>query len=123
MISRRSEYCRVLLLHRETRHSEDMAFAVQKKSRLGEKISASLLRLTVSGALQQVIDKWEGAQSCKKYKKNYHQFPWQYGGGLAVTIGIAIGVCIIILFAENYYSYMQSKRSEVYSVSKKHSSL
>ena len=100
-----------------------MAFAVQKGSKLGGKISASLLRLTVSGALQHVIDKWKGDESCEDYKRAYYQFPWQYAGGLLVILGIATGVCIIILFAENLYTYMQSKRSEVYSVSEKHYSL
>ena len=100
-----------------------MAFAVQKGSKLGEKISASLLRLTVSGALQHLIDKWKGDQSCEYYKKKYDQFPWQYAGGLLVIFGIATGACIIILFVENLYTCMQSKRSEVYSVSESHCSL
>ena len=123
IISDHSEYCNTVYLHREFRYSDDIAFAVQKGSKLGEKISASLLRLTVSGALQQVIDKWKGDQSCEDNKKKHHQFPWQYGGGLSVVLGIAAGVCIIILFAENIYTYMQSKRSEVYSVSERHYSL
>ena len=107
MIQLNTKYCGKLVLYREHRFSEDMAFAVQKGSSLGAMVSSSILKLTENGRLQQIIEKWKDKHYCEKLKQ-HHQFPWQYGGGLLLLLVISVGVCVVILIAENLYTYRRT---------------
>ena len=107
MIHLNTKYCGKLILYREERFSEDMAFAVQKGSSLGAQVSSSILKLTENGRLQQILDKWKDKHYCENIKRHHH-FPWQYGGGLLLLLGISVGVCVVILIVENLYTYRRT---------------
>ena len=80
----------------------DVAFAMQKGSRIGTVISKFILHMTESGDLQRTLDGW-GLQNkpLKTQSMIFHQYPLEYGLSLVLLLGCTAVVCVFLLMLEH----------------------
>ena len=103
-------------IHTDMNFVGDITFAVQKGSNLDHEISLHLLQLHEAGVIEGIVNKWQRAGKCSLYEHMFHVFPWHYVGGWLVIFGGTILCCVLILIAEDVYSYIRHKYRRQYIV-------
>lgn len=109
-----SVFNNALKMYRDDRYQMEYAFAIQKNSVVGKKISDIILMLGYQGKLKEIHDKW--VLKKPSYHRANNHFPWEYAGGYMLVLAVAVGLCIVILLLEHLYTYRKEKRKGSYEL-------
>lgn len=103
-VTSKAKYCFKTRAIIDERYESELAFAVQKKSLILQKVSLSILKYKESGDINRLYQKWFYQPVCKSFNEESSRFGLRYFSGLAVFIAVSLPVCLAILGMEHVYN-------------------